>query len=394
MKYPFTQFKQIYIFLKICTAIDIWTSTNKHQMYYNHLIKKLFEKEKILCEINYLNVNSALSQLLFSSHSILHHIVGWPFFRITFNSSLYFLCFIQIKAFAIPSLQALFPRVWELNDWQTCFLQKIFAISKQLWWWPMSPVVQLVIELMVMIVMITWRMITWVSSCLDPSEASVSQTQESVAHRATHSREVMTDTGCKRHDCQVLKSILNLSRESHSLLKVLVSLRKNPRGELGEADNDVSGDEASGDEASWVSWVNVITFLRDKTDRKSLYIPAIFSSESLKHELRYQGWITNRSSLISVLANFTHDGEMLKCEITCCQTETSYRHSTSALPSYTDHPELIGVRDSLHQSGTDGNPYLKFCIKVLFIKVFLKEGPRVFQGIWQCQICFALIHSV
>ena len=45
-------------------------------MYYNHLIKKLFEKEKILCEINYLNVNSALSQLLFSSHSILHHIVG------------------------------------------------------------------------------------------------------------------------------------------------------------------------------------------------------------------------------------------------------------------------------------------------------------------------------
>ena len=91
LKYlPFTQFKQIYIFLKICTAIDIWTSTNKHQMYYNQLIKKLFEKEKILCEINYLNVNSALSQLLFSSHSILHHIVRWPFIRITFNPRLSF----------------------------------------------------------------------------------------------------------------------------------------------------------------------------------------------------------------------------------------------------------------------------------------------------------------
>ena len=152
----------------------------------------------------------------------------------------------------------------------------------------MSSVVQLVIELLVMIVMITWRMITWVSSCLDPSQASVSNTQESVTHRRTHSREVMTDTGCKRHDCQVLKSILHLSRESHSLLKVLVSLRKNPREEIGE-DNDVSGDEASGDEAAWVSWVNVITFLRDKTNRKSLYIPAVFSSKSLKHELRYQG---------------------------------------------------------------------------------------------------------
>ena len=78
----------------------------------------------------------------------------------------------------------------------------------------MSPVVQLVIELLVMLVMITCRMIIWVSSCLDPSEVSVSMTQE-------------------------------------------------------------SGDEAS-DEESWVSWVNVITFLKDKSDRKSIYILLFF----------------------------------------------------------------------------------------------------------------------
>ena len=118
----------------------------------------------------------------------------------------------------------------------------------------MSPVLQLVIELLVILLMIAWRMIIWVSSCLDPSGASGSMTQESVAHS---SRDVMTDTSCNRHDCQALNSILNLSRESNSLLKVWVSMRRNHSSDLREADIDFE----ARDEESLVSWVNVITFL-------------------------------------------------------------------------------------------------------------------------------------
>ena len=124
----------------------------------------------------------------------------------------------------------------------------------------MSPVLQLVIELLVILVMIAWRMIIWVSSCLDPSGASGSMTQESVANRTAHSsRDVMTDTSCNRHDCQALNSILNLSRESNSLLKVWVSMRRNHSSDLREADIDFE----ARDEESLVSWVNVITFLKD-----------------------------------------------------------------------------------------------------------------------------------
>ena len=92
-----------------------------------------------------------------------------------------------------------------------------------------------------------------------------------------------------------LFSILKLSRESNSLLKVLVCLRKrdsrlsqDPREESECEATDISDDEASGDEATWATWVNVITFQRDKVEKERC-IPAIFSSKGLKHELRYQG---------------------------------------------------------------------------------------------------------
>ena len=92
-----------------------------------------------------------------------------------------------------------------------------------------------------------------------------------------------------------LFSILKLSRESNSLLKVLVCLRKrdsrlsqDPREESECEATDISDDEASGDEATWATWVNVITFPRDKVEKERC-IPAIFSSKGLKHELRYQG---------------------------------------------------------------------------------------------------------
>ena len=69
----------------------------------------------------------------------------------------------------------------------------------------------------------------------------------------------MTDTSCNRHDCQALNSILNLSRESNSLLKVWVSMRRNHSSDLREADIDFE----ARDEESLVSWFNVITFLKD-----------------------------------------------------------------------------------------------------------------------------------
>lgn len=153
----------------------------------------------------------------------------------------------------------------------------------------MSPVVQHVIELLVMLVMIAWRMIIWVSSCLDPSEASASMTQA-----VAHSREDTggTDTGCGRHGCQVLNSILNLSRESSSLLHVWASMRRYHPSDLREADNDASGVEAS-DEESWVSWVNVITFLKDNNDRKSIFLFLFF----------LKVWNTNWETEISRMNN-------------------------------------------------------------------------------------------
>ena len=84
-----------------------------------------------------------------------------------------------------------------------------------------------------------------------------------------------------------------------------------------------------------------------------------------------------------------HNAKMPKCDITHRQTETSYSHSTSSLPFYTDHPELIGVRGSLHQSGRyQGKQCFYSFVLRFFIKVFPKEGPPAFQGIWQCHIFF------
>ena len=160
----------------------------------------------------------------------------------------------------------------------------------------MSPLVQYVIELLVMIVMVSWRVIAWVSSCLDPSPVSASKTPES-GHV-----QVKEDTDCRRHDCQVLKSILSLSRESNSLLRVLVSLRQSDPGEVREEDPDDvdTGDEASDGEAPWLAWVSVITFPTDiKQIGKSSHIFAIFSSfwkSETRTEILYQGWITNRTS--------------------------------------------------------------------------------------------------
>ena len=171
----------------------------------------------------------------------------------------------------------------------------------------MSPVVQFVIELLVMTVMVSWRVIAWMSSCLDPSQVSASKTPESGVDGQAPVQEALTkDTGCRRHDCQVLRSILSLSRESNSLLRVLVSLRRSDPLEVGLED---TGDtEASDEEEPWLAWVSVISFPTDKTDRKKFaYIFAIFSSFR-KSETRTEiPRLNNKQDEFNVcLAKLTH----------------------------------------------------------------------------------------
>ena len=174
----------------------------------------------------------------------------------------------------------------------------------------MSPVVQFVIELLVMTVMVSWRVIAWMSSCLDPSQVSASKTPESGVDGQAPVQEASTkDTGCRRHDCQVLRSILSLSRESNSLLRVLVSLRRSDPLEVGLEDIGDNGDtEASDEEEPWLAWVSVISFPTDKTDRKKFaYIFAIFSSFR-KSETRTEiPRLNNKQDEFNVcLAKLTH----------------------------------------------------------------------------------------
>ena len=158
-----------------------------------------------------------------------------------------------------------------------------------------------------MTVMVSWRVIAWMSSCLDPSQVSASKTPESGVDGQAPVQEALTkDTGCRRHDCQVLRSILSLSRESNSLLRVLVSLRRSDPLEVGLEDN---GDtEASDEEEPWLAWVSVISFPTDKTDRKKFaYIFAIFSSFR-KSETRTEiPRLNNKQDEFNVcLAKLTH----------------------------------------------------------------------------------------